>query len=262
MAYIFDLDNHFIEFDNNCKLNCKIVISSKAKRIILKVKPTAELEFVIPKGMYFSKRDMLKILENKAGWIENAFKRIQARCENLSVSLVLPEKIILPVLGESWSVKTQDLDAGYKGKLVYITEHIEPISAEKQLIIHKNIDDVAILSKYLQLWLRRHSKEYLSAQLCKIAELHDFTFNKVTIKSQRTKWGSCSSRGNINLNFKLILLDEKLIDYLILHELCHLKHMNHSSVYKNFIRLIEPDSKFYEKELNVVWHKLPQWILV
>lgn len=261
MAYVFDSSKHIFELDNGYKLACKIVISKRAKRIILKVKHTAELDFVIPRGLNFSKHDMLKILKDKASWIGKAFSKLQDRSKNLCTPLVMPDKIVLPALNETWSIRTENFAEINKDTFINIKAYIEPISAEKQVIISKNTDDVSIICKALQLWLCKYSKDYLSKLTYKMADLHNYTINRVSVKSQRTKWGSCSSRGNINLNFRLILLDGKLIEYLILHELCHLKHMNHSILYKNFIQSLEPNSKYYEKELNVAWHMLPHWIL-
>ena len=75
------------------------------------------------------------------------------------------------------------------------------------------------------------------------AKRYGFAYKNIAIKNQKTRWGSCSRRGNLNFNFKIIFLSEKAQDYIIVHELCHLKEFNHS---KNFWKLVEdilPDYK-------------------
>jgi predicted metal-dependent hydrolase len=78
----------------------------------------------------------------------------------------------------------------------------------------------------------------------------DFKFNRIAIKNTKTRWGSCSMKKNLNFNYRMIYLPENLIDYIIVHELCHLKEMNHS---KNFWDLVSnycPECKECRKELK------------
>ncbi|MFC1961920.1 M48 family metallopeptidase [Chloroflexota bacterium] len=75
---------------------------------------------------------------------------------------------------------------------------------------------------------RATAKKMLTHRLKQLAEKHGFTYNKVSIRSQRTRWGSCSYKNNISLNMKLVKLPQELMDYVILHELVHTKIHNHS----------------------------------
>jgi predicted metal-dependent hydrolase len=76
---------------------------------------------------------------------------------------------------------------------------------------------------------RTRARSVLIERLEALARLHDFTFNKVSIRNQKTKWGSCSARNNISLNMNLVRLPTELTDYVILHELVHTRIKNHSS---------------------------------
>lgn len=76
---------------------------------------------------------------------------------------------------------------------------------------------------------RNEAKAYLPVRVKELADLHGFTFQTVFIKKLKSKWGSCSSVGNINLNLSLMLLPEHLIDYIILHELAHTREHNHGA---------------------------------
>ncbi|MCC6290853.1 M48 family metallopeptidase [Candidatus Nomurabacteria bacterium] len=70
---------------------------------------------------------------------------------------------------------------------------------------------------------------------------HKFIFNKINIKNQKTRWGSCSKKGNLNFNYKIVLLPQRLADYIIVHELCHLKEFNHSKKFWNLVEKVIPD---------------------
>ncbi|MFH1611919.1 MAG: SprT family zinc-dependent metalloprotease [bacterium] len=77
-----------------------------------------------------------------------------------------------------------------------------------------------------------------------------FAFNKINIKNQKTRWGSCSQKGNLNFNYKIIFLPIKIADYIIIHELCHLKEFNHSQKFWNLVAEITPDYLDIRKKLN------------
>lgn len=82
-------------------------------------------------------------------------------------------------------------------------------------------------------------------------KIYKFKFNKINIKNQKTRWGSCSKKGNLNFNYKIALLPPHLADYIIVHELCHLKEFNHS---KNFWKLISktlPNYSEIKKEFKL-----------
>ena len=79
--------------------------------------------------------------------------------------------------------------------------------------------------------LRRKAQSFLPDQLAKLAELHDFVYKGVKIRKSRSRWGSCSSKKIINLSLFIMLLPEHLIEYVLLHELCHTVQMNHSPAF-------------------------------
>lgn len=72
-------------------------------------------------------------------------------------------------------------------------------------------------------------------------KIYKFKFNKITIKNQKTRWGSCSKKGNLNFNYKIALLPESLADYIVVHELCHLGEFNHSQKFWNLVAKVMPN---------------------
>ncbi|HYV33682.1 MAG TPA: M48 family metallopeptidase [Candidatus Limnocylindria bacterium] len=100
---------------------------------------------------------------------------------------------------------------------------------------------------------RQHRLPALELAKAKVEQwnkIYGFSYNRVNIKNQKTRWGSCSKKGNLNFNYKILRLPNHLADYLIVHELCHLKEFNHS---KNFWQLVGqtmPNHKILRKELH------------
>ena len=90
--------------------------------------------------------------------------------------------------------------------------------------------------------LRRQAKAELPLRLAELASRYGFTYNKVTIKHNSTNWGSCSTRGNINLNLNIVRLPHPLRDYILLHELCHLKHHDHSRAFHLLLEHVLTDN--------------------
>ncbi|MFC1645254.1 M48 family metallopeptidase [Patescibacteria group bacterium] len=79
---------------------------------------------------------------------------------------------------------------------------------------------------------------------------YNLDYKRVAIRNQRTRWGSCSSIGNLNFNFRIIFLSDELVDYLIVHELCHLQEMNHSREFWKLVEKTIPDHNELSKRLR------------
>jgi len=98
--------------------------------------------------------------------------------------------------------------------------------------------------------LRIQAKAALPPRLAELAALHGFTYNNVRIKHNVSNWGSCSELGNINLNLNLMRVPEHLRDYVMLHELCHLRYMNHGPEFHALLEEVCPDHRALARELK------------
>ncbi len=98
--------------------------------------------------------------------------------------------------------------------------------------------------------LRRQAKAYLPGRLAELAAQHGFSYNQVRIKHNVSNWGSCSVKKNINLNLNLMRLPAELRDYVMLHELCHLKYMNHGKEFHALLESICPNHKALRRQLR------------
>ena len=98
--------------------------------------------------------------------------------------------------------------------------------------------------------LRKQAKAYLPGRLAELASQHGFSYNQVRIKHNVSNWGSCSVKKNINLNLNLMRLPAELQDYVMLHELCHLKYMNHGKEFHALLESVCPNHKELRRQLR------------
>lgn len=102
------------------------------------------------------------------------------------------------------------------------------------------------ISRVMEKWYRKRAKVYLPGRVEAIAsEMGIVLTGRIVIKNQKTRWGSCSSKGNINLNLRLMMAPEAAIDYVIIHELCHLWEMNHSAAFWKLVAKYAPDYQYW-----------------
>jgi len=97
---------------------------------------------------------------------------------------------------------------------------------------------------------REEARRVLSSRLNTLAAEHGFTYNRLFIRDQKTRWGSCSAQKNINLNMKLLRLPDELIDFIILHELIHTRVMNHGKSFWAELLKVSPDARQLSKRMK------------
>ncbi len=103
---------------------------------------------------------------------------------------------------------------------------------------------------------REAAKEYFPKRIEYYQQFTGGHYTKITIRDQKTRWGSCSNSGTLSFNYRLMLAPPRVLDYVVVHELCHLTHMNHSKDFWNMVESILPDYKEYKKWLNENGHTL------
>ena len=97
---------------------------------------------------------------------------------------------------------------------------------------------------------KKQAHELAAARLAHFNAYYNFTYNNVSIKAQKTRWGSCSRKGNLNFNYRIALLPKPIADYIIVHELCHLSQMNHSPKFWALVAEVIPDYRERRKALR------------
>ena len=120
----------------------------------------------------------------------------------------------------------------------------------KNLAKHKNTEVLPKIAKDDLVVLKKRAAKILIARLEFFNQVYDLKYKSISVRDQKTRWGSCSRQGALNFNYRLVLLPEELLDYVAVHELCHLKEMNHSSKFWNLVALAIPDYKARRKKLE------------
>jgi hypothetical protein len=112
----------------------------------------------------------------------------------------------------------------------------------------------------LQGWLKRAAAERLAPPLLRLANELNYPVARVALRCQRTRWGSCSTRGTVSLNCSLLFLRPEVVRYLFVHELAHTRHMNHSASFWRLVELLEPEYRSLDRELLAGWRTVPAWV--
>jgi predicted metal-dependent hydrolase len=97
---------------------------------------------------------------------------------------------------------------------------------------------------------KKQAKKVFKLRLDEISQKTEINYKKLKLSSAKKRWGSCSAKGNINVNWRLLLTEDSLIDYVLLHELTHIKHLNHSKRFWKFVEKHDPDYKKKRKRLQ------------
>lgn len=174
----------------------------------------------------------------------------------LIIPFSVPNSIVSRFLADNkcWIIKKCDEQLKRKEQYFYLGSELELLHQNTKLLsLHKfelkdntlNImspeKSSASHSVLYNGWLKLKAKQYLPNRTVFLAEKNGFKFNKITIRGQKTRWGSCSRRGNLSFNYRLMQYPVNVIDYVLIHELCHLKEMNHSKRFWGLVGEILPN---------------------
>jgi len=194
-----------------------------------------------------------KVQREQQDWITRTVDKLQIQNQKKlqAKHCKLPSHIVLTALQQSFSIcyicrNNQDLV-------------IETIDKTK-LIISGDTRDKKSIFNLLEYFFKNYAREYLKQRLDQLSSEFNLPYNRLTVRAQKTRWGSCSSKKNINLNYRLIFMDKQSMDYILLHELLHTIHMNHSKVYWSHFERLMPDALYRDKQINQMAKKLPCWM--
>lgn len=220
----------------------------KAKRVILKISAQHGLTVVIPKG--FRRQDIPAILQAKKEWISRTWRRLAKAAAMPAPRRELPHVIVLAAIGQEVAVA---YEPGPSGELVLHQEQPQLIVIRGDLQVPE--EGAALL----QQWLRHQGRRHLLPWLQGLSAATNLRCRRVQIRGQQSRWGSCSGRGTISLNYNLLFLRPALVRYLLLHELCHTVHLNHSPAFYALLATWVPDYLKLRQEMRQSWLQIPWW---
>lgn len=155
---------------------------------------------------------------------------------NLSVTVRAPR-----------SVSEKDIEEILKKKEAWISKHIEKMKKTKERL---EAEPTEKLTREKVIALAEEALKVIPERVEYFAKVIGVTYGKITIRNQKTRWGSCSSKGNLNFNCLLMLAPPEVLDYVVVHELCHRKQMNHSKAFWLEVEKVLPDYKEVRKWLK------------
>lgn len=232
-------------------------VSARAKRVRLVITRERGLEVVVPRR--FDKRKIPALMAGKRDWIERAVARIEEQRRLLEAEPPrLPTRIVLPAVGEDWQVEYRPPAlAAVRGPSSGGSAVRE--AAGHRLVVTGN-GDASAQQEALNRWLARAARRRLLPWLSRLAEEHRFAFERAVVRSQRTRWASCSRRGTISLNSRLLFLPPELVDHVLLHELCHTRELNHSARFWTLLGYHDPLCRTHRKALRTAGAMVPAWV--
>ena len=232
--------------------------SRRARRVTLRVVPGRGLVVSIPGR--FARRDVPAIVEAHRGWAESALAELESRTPEVCRAWP-PETLELAAVARRVKVRWRDGGAGGEtdGKAVAFAGRARWRDPETLEVAVDRDDRVAVATAVAEV-LKAEGRRVLVPRLGTLAERHGLAFSRVAVRGQRSVWGSCAASGTVSLNYKLLFLRPALLDYVLLHELAHTRHLDHSAAFWRLLERLEPDARALDGELREAALRVPPWL--
>jgi len=201
----------------------------KRKTMAITIEPPGMIKVIAPKGT--KEEVILEKVTNKAPWIIKKlyyFKYIKH--QKIRKEFVNGESFMY--LGRNYSLQ------------LHIKEDLKNPIIKLYLgkfVVYTPTKDEVIIRKAMEEWYRRKALQQIKERVEYYQHRVGVKPNKVTVKEQKKRWGSCSSKGNLNFNWRAVMASSNVLDYIVVHEMCHLVHLNHSKDFWDMVQSILPD---------------------
>lgn len=216
-------------------------VSPRARRLTARVHVGGRVEIVVPVGV--SAKTVREFVQRFTPWIDRKVAAMQCFAEPAAL---VPRAV-------EFAFTNERFDVDWHG-----TPKLSVTEQGGRLVVHAPDDGGA--RALLQDWLKLAAGERLAPPLIRLAADLNYSVARVAIRCQRTRWGSCSTRGTVSLNCSLVFLPPAVVRYLFVHELAHTKHMNHSASFWRLVERLEPEYRRLDRELLAGWRTVPAWV--
>ena len=216
----------------------RVRTSQRAKRVSVRYSLRDGLEVVFPPGL--RQPDPAALLHERSDWILSAVDRFSDAQSKLPQRQYREGETFL-FRGACYQLKLET-DPSHRRIKVHLWDNVLRISLPEST----PQDDGQLFRGAVESFYRGQAKQYLPVRVSELADAHGFTYGKLRIKNQKTRWGSCSAKGNINLNLRLMMAPDSAIDYVIIHELCHLRELHHDAAFWALVESCCPDFRHWK----------------
>ncbi len=241
---LLDSEEHREDADSALRIR----VSRRARRLSVRVYPDARVEVVVPTRA--RPREVEGFLAQHRQWIED--RRTLALRNRPAPEAFPPDQLRFALSGEAWRIHL----AGGEGRLRLTANE----SQGGGILNVRGRVQAASLRTALRAWVMRAAQSRLEPRVVALAATAGVRFSRVSIRRQRSRWGSCSVRGTISLNACLLFQRPEVVDYLIVHELTHVRHMNHSARFWQAVERQCPGWRSLDRELLEGWRNVPGWM--
>jgi hypothetical protein len=216
-------------------------VSPRARRLTARVHVGGRVEIVVPMGV--NAHTVRDFVQRFTPWIDRKVAAMQCFA---APSEPVPGSIEFALTQEKFTV---DWRRASRAGLEQSVDRIRVQAADERGA-----------RTLLRGWLKRAAYERMAPRLLQLADELNYSVARVSIRCQRTRWGSCSTRGTVSLNCSLLFLTMEVVRYLFVHELAHTRHMNHSPSFWRLVERIEPDYRRLDRDLLAGWRTVPGWV--
>ncbi len=241
--------------DNNQQIDVswppeyKVVDSCRAKHLQLKISPQQGLQVIVPTRC--KNPDIDNLLIKSRRWIEKHLPRYQQRAKT---NTHLPMSLELRAIAQTWQVNYKQCDIITKTNKFSLLE-----LPGEQLTLYGDVSDHTLCKGKLKQWLKRQANIHFNAWMQNLSQQTNLYYKKISVRGQKTRWGSCNQQQEINLNYKLLFLPPEYVKHTMIHELCHTKYMNHSKRFWQLVAKHDPDWQKYRRCLQADSY-VPAWL--
>lgn len=239
-----------MQFTYNNEMIQVHIIRSKRKTVCMSVNKDGSVTVKAPLR-YPTDKEISDFVEQKIDWILKQ-RAIQEDREDMRLVRRFETDYSFPYLGEERLVEMQrgkKNEFSYEnGKIVIKTPFYGAL--ENDYEAEENNAAIEKLQNDLKKWYKKQATDYITKRVEYYKDIVGVTVNSVSIKSRKSQWGSCDSNGDVTFSWRLVMARPEAIDYVVIHELCHRKHMDHSREFWNQVQKYMPDFKMQKQWLE------------
>ena len=230
-----------------------VKVNHRLKYARLSIGVRGELVVLVPSS--FDQSLIPDLVRQKKEWIAQTRKKVMADQQQSrgpsDVACELPSRLVLHSINEVWQVS-------YRARRSSVVE--AQVIDTNRLMISGDSSKSEAVYRLLRMWLKQKASLELVPWLERLSVANGLNYSRAVIRHQKTRWGSYSGRGTVSLNMKLLFLPEHLVHHVLIHELCHTVHLNHSSSFWKLVARYDPAYMEHRVEMKRAGSYIPHFV--